>query len=56
MATRMNFPKRIDNRREEAKLAKEARAKRGDAGQLSLLKLRGHGHCKEAKRLGSKTT
>jgi len=51
MASRYNFPKRIDNRRAEAKLRNEERAKRGDKGQLERLISKGFGHCKEAKRL-----
>ena len=51
MASRANFPKRVDNRRAEAKLRNEERAKRGDAGQLARLEASGHGHCKEASVL-----
>jgi len=51
MASRKNFPKRIDTRREDAKLRNEARAKRGDAKQFARLMEAGHGHCKEAIRL-----
>jgi len=54
MASRKNFPKRVDNRRAEAKLRQEARDKRGDKTQLEKLISKGHGHCKEAIRLSPK--
>lgn len=54
MATRARFPKRVDSRREEAKLRAEARAKRGDAGQLKRLTDKGYGSCKEAMRLSAR--
>lgn len=53
MASRRNFIPRVDKRRADAKLRAEARAKRGDAGQLARLKANGHGHCKEAQRLSN---
>lgn len=54
MATRANFPKRIDTRRDEAKVRQEARDKRTNAQQLALLVSKGMGHCKEAQRLTEK--
>jgi len=54
MASRMNFPKRVDSRRAEAKLRNEERAKRGDAGQLKRLTDKGYGSCKEAMKLSAR--
>lgn len=51
MATRKNFPKRVDKRREDAKIRAESRAKRTNKQQLERLVNSGHGHCKEAQRL-----
>lgn len=41
-------------RRKAAAQRAEARAKRGDRGQLAKLEREGHGHTKEAKRLRKK--
>ena len=51
MATRKNFPPRVDKRREDARLRAEARGKRTDKQQLERLMKVGHGHCAEAVKL-----
>lgn len=56
MARRKSFPKRIDSRRDDAKVRQEERIKRGDAGQLARLQSRGFGTCKEAARLATRLT
>ena len=50
----MKRPERLATKREEAIARSEEREIRGDAGQLARLIERGHGHCKEAKRLWHK--
>lgn len=46
-----NFPNRKKLRKELADQRNEDRSKRSDAEQLEILKLRGHGNCKEALKL-----
>lgn len=43
--------RRREQRKQEAKERQEARERRSDAQQIKVLERRGHGHCKEAKRL-----
>ena len=52
MPTRKNFKPRLKKRREEAETRQEARSKRSNKQQLDLLIKRGHGNCKEARKLG----
>ena len=52
MPTRMNFKPRLKKRREEAVTRQEIRSERTDKQQLDLLIKRGHGNCKEARKLG----
>ncbi len=54
MTTRMQFKKRLIERREFAARLAEEREQRGDAGQLARLEARGHGHCQEAEKLRQK--
>ena len=51
MPTRKNMRDRLKKRREEAVTRQEIRNERTDKQQLNLLIKRGHGNCKEAKRL-----
>jgi len=53
MPTRKNFRDRVKKRREEAVARQEARSERSNKQQLNLLIKRGHGDCKEARRLGN---
>ncbi len=45
---------RRDERKAQAAERQEARDARGDKAQLARLVKKGHGHCKEAKRLREK--
>lgn len=45
---RKNFPKRIEFRRESAKVRQEERSKRTNKEQIERLIARGAGHCKES--------
>lgn len=49
-----NSRSRVESRRESARVRQQERDKRPDVDQLTELSLRGHGHCKEAKRLFEK--
>ncbi len=46
-----NFPNRKEEKRIDAQQRAEIRATRSPKQQLERLEQRGHGHCKEAKRL-----
>jgi hypothetical protein len=54
MTTRMKFPERRQQRREEASERATARETRGDAGQLKRLEHLGFGECREAVRIRKK--
>jgi len=54
MSGRRNLVDRVKARQEKATERLEARSKRTDKQQLDLLIQRGHGHCKEAKKLRAK--
>lgn len=49
--SKKNFRSHIEARREAAKVRQVERSKRDNVDQLTALTVRGHGHCKEAKKL-----
>jgi hypothetical protein len=46
-----NSRKRIEARRESARVRQQERSKRDNTSQVNILIKRGHGHCKEVTRL-----
>ena len=56
MTTRKNFFPRVDKRKAEAKERQAKWDKLTDAQKLQSLESRGHGHCKQSRRLNNNKT